>query len=203
MSKKYPKFDGARASELLDTLSGRGPDLEEVKADPNTALDVVAAVVDVLETLPDVTHMQRRIAFELFRGKLPVEVAATVGCSAAYVRALMPDPRITELVKIFRGGKIYDFAEDIGARDILKRASVRAAEVLAEKMNFAVDEGTQLRAAVEVLKATGEIGGDGRMQTEIVIEAGVTRIFQKVMDEEAEDEEIQEAEIIEEDTEDV
>jgi len=192
VSKKHPKFNRKKAEDLLASLRGEGPDLEEVKNDPETALDVIGAVVDVLETLPDVNHRMRRIAFYLSRNMLPVEVAAAVGCSAAYVRALMPDPRITELVKLFRGGKIYDFAEDIGAREILKRASARAAEVLAEFMNSAVDESTQLRAAVEVLKATGDIGGDGRVITEITIERDAVKIFQKVIEEEEED--IQEAE---------
>lgn len=189
MEKKYPKFDEERAENLLTSLRGEGE--EKPRKMPSTSLDVAGNVVDVLETLPDVTHKQRRIAYLLSRNKLPVEVASVAGCTTAYVRAIMPDPRIVELVKIFRGGRIYEFAEDISAREVLKRAAARAAEVLAEKMNNAIDEGTQLRAAVEILKSTGDIGGNDRIITEITIEQDTVKIFQKAIEEVEED--IQEA----------
>lgn len=194
MSNRHPKFNEARSQQLLSALKGEAP--PKVTVEPEKAMDVAGNVLEVLETLPDVNHKQRRISYMLARNNLPVEIAAEVGCTAAYVRALMLDPRITELVKIFRGGRIYDLAEDISAREILDRASARAAEVLAEKMNNAVDEGTQLRAAVEVLKATGEIGGSDRMTTQITIEKDVVTIFQKAMEEDQE--EIEEGEYEEE-----
>ena len=196
--KRHPKFDKARSERLLAALRGEEPTEEEVKEDVEKALDVSGNIVATLETLPDVNHKQRRIAYLLARDILPVEVASRVGCTVAYVRALMPDPRITELVKMFRGGKLYDLAEEIGARDILKLASARAAEILAEKMNFAVDEATQLRAAVEILKATGETGGNDRNVTEIVIERDSVKIFNRAVQEEADD--VQEAEFTEETT---
>ena len=186
MTNKKPKFNERKAKDLLSALKGEEP-VEEAKSDTSTALDIAGNVVDVLESLPDVNHKQRRIAYLLSKDNLPPEVASKMGCTAAYVRLLMIDPRITELVKIFRGGKIYDFAEDISAREVLNRANVRAAEVLAEKMNFAVDESTQLRAAIEILKSTGEIGGTDRMVTEITIEKDVVRVFQKAIDEEHND----------------
>lgn len=196
MSKKHPKFNENRSRQLLSALRGEDPP-DVVEKEPSKALDIAGNVVDVLETLPDVNHKQRRIAYHLSRNMLPSEVAAAVGCSVAYIRALMPDPRITELVKIFRGGQIYDFADDISAREVLKRASVRAAEVLAEKMNTAVDEGTQLRAAIEILKATGEIGGNERQVTEIKIERDAIRIFNRAVAEESE-EDIEEVDFTEE-----
>ncbi len=174
------------------------PEEDKLVDNPTMALDVAGNIVEVLETMPDVNHTQRRISFLLSRNKLPSEIASAVGCSVSYVRVLMVDPRIVELVKFFRGGKVYEFAEQISAREVLKRASVRAAEVLAEKMNTAVDEGTQLRAAVEILKATGEIGGGERAITEITIGRDAVTIFQKAIQEEAED--IQEAEYEELDT---
>ena len=195
MSKNI-KFDGRKGADLLAALKGDEP-LDLPVNVPDKALDISGAVVDILETLPDVNHKQRRIAYLLSRSLLPPEVAAKMQCTVAYVRLLMVDPRITELVKIFRGGKIYDFAEDLSARDVLKRASVRAAEVLAEKMNFAVDEATQLRAAIEVLKATGDIGGDNRLVTEIKIERDVVSVFQRAIEEDKEDD-IEEAEYTEE-----
>ncbi len=196
MSPKNVNFDDERSQQLLSAMRGEEAVEEVPEKRRGTALDVAGNVVEVLESLPDVNHKQRRIAYHLAQQMLPSEIAASVGCSVAYVRALMPDPRITELVKMFRGGKMYEFAEDISAREVLNRAAVRAAEVLAEKMNMAVDEGTQLRAAIEVLKAVGEIGGNERQITEIVIERDAVRVFQKaVTDAEEDDEEetIQEA----------
>lgn len=190
MTKRHPKFNKERSKQLLAALQGEEPTKEEVEEDVGKALDVSANIVATLETLPDVNHKQRRIAYLLARDFAPAEIASRVGCSVAYVRALMPDPRITELVKMFRGGKLYDLAQEITARDILKLASARAAEVLAEKMNFAVDEATQLRAAIEILKATGETGGNDQ-QTQIIIEKDAVRIFQRAVQEEADD--IQEA----------
>ena len=197
MSPKNVNFDDERSQQLLSAMRGEEAVEEVPEKRRGTALDVAGNVVEVLESLPDVNHKQRRIAYHLSKQDvLPSEIAASVGCSVAYVRALMTDPRITELVKMFRGGKMYEFAEDISAREVLNRAAVRAAEVLAEKMNMAVDEGTQLRAAIEVLKAVGEIGGNERQITEIVIERDAVRVFQKaVTDAEEDDEEetIQEA----------
>lgn len=196
MSNSRPKFDAARSKQLLSALKGEEP--EKVEKVPEKAMDVAASIIATLETLPDVNHKQRRIAYLLSRNdKLPPEIAAKVGCSAAYVRALMTDPRITELVKRFRGGKLFEFADEITARDILNLAAARAAEVLAEKMNDAVDESTQLRAAVEILKATGEIGGADRMITQITIERDAVTIFQQAVKDDEEDD-IEEAEILEE-----
>ena len=197
MKKRHPKFNKERSKQLLAALRGEEPTKEEVEKDVGKALDISGNIVATLETLPDVNHKQRRIAYLLARDKLPAEVASVVGCTVAYVRALMPDPRITELVKMFRGGKLYDLAEEINAREILSLASARAAEVLAEKMNFAVDEATQLRAAIEILKATGELGANDQ-QTQIVIERDAVRIFQRAVQEEADD--IQEADFTEETT---
>ena len=190
--KEFKKYNEARSKQLLSALKGEAA--EAVEKVPKKVVDVAASVVATLETLPDVNHKQRRVAYLLSRDdKLPPESASIVGCSAAYVRVLMTDPRITELVKTFRGGKIFEFADEISAHEILKLASVRAAEVLAEKMTHAVDERTQLRAAIEILKATGEIGSTDGQVTHITIERDAVKIFQRAIEEDKDGGEEQEA----------
>ena len=184
MTSKHTALKNEKAQMLRRALRGDS-EAEEiaftppVPVEPSKALTVAENVVDVLETLPDVNHNQRRIAFMLANNRPAPEIAARCGITASYVRALSVDERIQELIKIFRGGTIYKLAEDLSASEVLNRAKVRAAEVLAEKMNSALDEGNQLRSAIKILEATGEIGRNAEAIVEIKIDQDTIRLYQK------------------------
>lgn len=164
---------------------------------PDRPLDVAGSFVDVLAELPDVNHNQRKIAYLIARKKSPQAIAAQCGVSAAYVKNLWQDPRIKRLVEVFRGGEIYQVIDRISAREMLDLAAVRAAEVLAEKMNAALSEEVQLRAALEVLKLTGHGAKEGDAPVQITIGSDVLQAYQAAR-REAGMEQVVEAEIVEE-----
>ena len=160
-------------------------------------LDIAGNVVAVLERLPDLNHKQRRIAYMISRGYTDTEVAAWSKCTGAYVNLLRHDPRVIRAVEMFSGGAMYDMAEDISGREVLERAQVRAAEVVAEIMNNALDQGTQLRAAVAVLNRTGLSEKDNESALNIVIDRDTIRLYKKAREEVYDDAEF---EIVEDDS---
>lgn len=178
------KLKESQRGSLLDTLTNPYDSADEnpyeftdevVEEDqpettiPGKALDLAGNFVDVMADLPDLNNSQRKIAYLISRNKSPQVVAAQCGVSAAYVKSLKSDPRIKKMVEVFRGGEIYQFLDRISPQELLDLAAVRAAEVLAEKMNAALSEEIQLRAALEVLKMTGHgtKEGDGPIQINI------------------------------------
>lgn len=206
------KLNQTQRDQLLDTLSNpydRADEnpieysdamAEEDQIDsvvPGKSIDLAGNFVDVLADLPDVTNNQRKIAYLLSRKKAAAVVAAQCGCSAAYVKLLKRDPRIQKLIEIFRGGEIYGFVDRISPQEILDLASTRAAEVLAEKMNIALSEETQLRAAMAILEKTGYGGKDKEAPVQINIGSDVLEAYKSAR-KEAGMGQIMEAEIVEE-----
>ena len=206
------KLNKTQRDQLLDTLSNpydRADEnpieysdamAEEDQIDsvvPGKSIDLAGNFVDVLADLPDVTNNQRKIAYLLSRKKAAAVVAAQCGCSAAYVKLLKRDPRIQKLIEIFRGGEIYGFVDRISPQEILDLASTRAAEVLAEKMNIALSEETQLRAAMAILEKTGDGGKDKEAPVQINIGSDVLEAYKSAR-KEAGMGQIMEAEIVEE-----
>lgn len=170
----YDKVDD-NPYELTDAVI---PEEQPETVIPGAHLDLAGNMVNVLAEMPDVTHTQRKIAYLISRNKAPQTIAAQCGVSAAYVKNLRQDPRIRRLVEIFRGGEIYQILERLTPQEVLDLASVRAAEVLAEKMNAALSEDVQLRAALEVLKLTGHTAKDGDGPVQIVIGEDVLKAYQ-------------------------
>lgn len=155
---------------------------EEFQPEPTTpdaSLELTENFVDVLAELPDVNHNQRKIAYLIARNKASAAIAAQCGVSASYVKQLRADPRIKKLVEIFRGGAVYDLIERLSPREILDLAAVRAAEVLAEKMNAALSEELQFRAALEVLKLTGHGGKEGEGAIQINISPETFEVYRE------------------------
>lgn len=144
---------------------------------PGAPLDMAGNMVEVLADMPDVNHTQRKVAYLIARHKAPQTIAAQCGVSASYVKNLWSDPRIRRLVEIFRGGEVYQILERLSPQEVLDLAAVRAAEVLAEKMNAALSEDVQLRAALEVLKLTGHSAKETEGQVNIVIGEEVLKAY--------------------------
>jgi len=183
MPRGKPKLNEEQRAAIREAMSERTrPEQEEVsKEEPKEVelFDVAGRFMDIMEKLPDVNHNQRRIAYLAARGKTAPEIAALAGCSAAYVRALRGDPRMKKLVEMFKGGAFLEFAEDLSAQELVERAKIRAAEVLAEKMNYAVDESNQVRCAIELLRLGGEYDGHDAQTTHVVIEQRVMDVYEK------------------------
>jgi hypothetical protein len=188
MSNGAPKFNEAQAEALRAAIGARRePDLTPAPSAPSeppiTPISPTVAqgehFLEVLERLPDVNHKQRRIAFLISTGKLTHEqIAAKVGCTLAYVRVLAMDGRIKKLVELFKGGLIQEVAEDLGSEDVLEMAAVRAAEVLADKMNHALDESNQIKAAIEILKLTNHYDSGKEAQVKIVINRDTVELYE-------------------------
>lgn len=173
-------------------------DQVDSQVDEDMHLKVAGNFVRVLEKLPDLNQNQRRIAYWLSKkNKSPAVIAARCGVSASYVKHLKYDPRVKEMIRIFRGGEIYDIAEELSAQEVLDNAAVRAAEVLAEKMNAALSEEVQIRAALAVLERTGYTSGDKPTAVQINIGEDVVARYQKAREEVGLDIPEAEAEIIE------
>jgi len=150
------------------------PEVRSVPAlidDNREPLDVAGTVVTELAKMPDLNKTQREIAYFLSHAKYThEEIAIKIGCSKAYVSRLASDSRVQRQMEIFRGGEILEFAEAISAQEIMDRASVRAAEIVAEKMNDALDEKTQLQAAIKILSLTGHTDKSDGPAVQIVID---------------------------------
>ena len=191
LSNPYDRAD-ENPIEFTDEMA---PEDQVETSIPGTSLDLAGNFVDVLSELPDVTNSQRRIAYLLSRNKAAAVVAAQCGCSAAYVKMLKRDPRIKRLVEVFRGGEIYSFVDRISPQEVLDLAATRAAEVLAEKMNMALSEETQIRAALAILDKTGHGGKDKEAPVQINIGSDVLAAYQSARKEAGMDN-VMEAEIV-------
>lgn len=173
LDNPYDKAD-ENPFELTDAVQ---PEDQPETVIPDSPLEMAGNMVKVMDEMPDVNNVQRKIAYLIAKKKAPQTIAAQCGVSASYVKYLWGDPRIKKLVEIFRGGEIYNIIERISPQEVLDLASVRAAEVLAEKMNAALSEDVQLRAALEVLKLTGHTAKDGEGQVQIVIGEDVLKAY--------------------------
>lgn len=116
-----------------------------------------------LDELPELTSLQRHIAYWLSRKTPPSEVAWRVGCSAAYVRMMREDPRVEEMVTFFRSKKLIEFFDDLSPEEMIDRAQIAAVERLAELMFIGTDA-VQLGAAKEIAK----LGGSGKQDDDKV-----------------------------------
>lgn len=193
MSRSAPLYNEEQAKALRDALEARHPGDERPKkvivAPPEASppLDVAGNFVDELEKHPELNHNQRRIAYYLSKGWEPAEIAIRCACSAAYVRLLSHEPKIKHWVEVFKGGTIYEIAENISSQTVLNNAAIRAAEILAEKANFALDESNQIKAAIEILKLTNHYGNEGGNQVHITISRDQIDIYERAKTEAAQE----------------
>lgn len=189
-----PRFSGLQADALKAAIGGRRGDLTPATEAPSESPEPPIKTesehfLEVIEKLPDVNHKQRRVAYLLSTGKMTYsEIAAKAGCTTSYVNALVQDPRIKQLVQMFKGGLLEELAEELGSHDVLELAAIRAAEVLADKMNHALDESNQIKAAIEILKLTNHYEKGAEAQVKIVINRDTVELY------EAARQEIEEAE---------
>lgn len=184
--RSAPLYNEDQKRALQEALEARHPGeglptraVTEAPPEVSPPLDVAGNFVDVLEKLPDLNHNQRRIAYYLSRGWEPMQVAIRCSCTAAYVRLLAQDPRIQYMVDVFKGGKILEIVEDLSSQEVLSNAAIRAAEILAEKANFALDESNQIKAAIEILKLTNHYNSDGGSNIQITIDRDKISIYEK------------------------
>lgn len=145
------------------------------------ALTVAGNLVEQLNTLPEMTKAQLNVAYWLACEAPPTEIAWRVGCSQAYVRMMRDDPRVVEMVKFFKGNKVYDFVEEISPTEILKRTAIVAAERLAQLM-FEGSDATALGAIKEVLKITGH-GAPEQDRIQVILGEGLLDLYKKSKDE--------------------
>lgn len=170
------------------------PEPEDTPSDPGTSLAVAARFLAAMDDMPDLNQTQRKIAYYLSKGLGTGDIASLVGCTGAYVRMMRQDPRVRKQMEIFAGNDIIEFAEEVSAQAVLDRAAVRAAEILAEKMNNALDEGVQLRAAIETLNRTGHATTKEQTITHVIIEQDVIKMYREAREEAGL---VQDAEIVE------
>lgn len=147
------------------------------------ALDLAGNFIEALEEMPDLNQNQRKIAYFLAKRKAPQVVAAKCGVTASYVKQLKRDPRIKKWIEVFRGGEIHDLIDRMSPKEILDRASVRAAEVLAEKMNAALNENIQLRAALAILDRTGHGSQNDQAPVQINISQDAVEVYEEARQE--------------------
>lgn len=160
------------------------PPTEEVQeAEQQAAMLTRAGVLlDKLEELPDLNHKQRRIAYWLALGSSSAETAWRCGVTQAYIRAMRNDPRIESMVDFFRTNRIAEFIEELSPEEILSRASMVAAERLAELMFIADSDNVRLNAAKEILK----LGGHGQQTSEkitVVLGDSFLKLYTQTKDE--------------------
>lgn len=185
MARSAPLYNEAQKAALREALEARHPGEDRpthpvvVPPENSPPLDVAGNFVEQLERLPDVNHNQRRIAYYLAKGWEGPQIAVRCACSAAYVYALAQDPRIKRLVEVFKGGQILEIADAMSSNEVLTNAAIRAAEILAEKANYALDESNQIKAAIEILKLTNHYNSDGQSHIQITIGRDKVDIYEK------------------------
>lgn len=147
------------------------------------AMDLAGNFLEALDELPDLNQRQRKVAYHLSKGTAAPAVATKVGVSASYVKQLKQDPRVKKWMEIFRGGEIHDLIDRMSPQEVMDRAAVRAAEVLAEKMNAALSENIQIRAALAILDRTGHGSKNEEPAVQINVSEDAVEVYQEAREE--------------------